>query len=193
MLLGGAGRPLSCTPTLPLPGPSFLAFRLSREPVWTACSTMGLLPTGTEGKPAPELGKRGGLEQAAKSKPHSSRPSSRPACQAGARQPPSGPTKPGQSPSGATPSAPSPAAAHGHQAQPSPEPSQPQAPCGNQPQVSEKHPATQAHQADVLEFSENQLRGLGVPRRWRTLELSKFCASPLWVTTIQSESVHKLQ
>lgn len=60
--LGGAGRPLSCTPTVPLPpGNSFLAFRLSREPVWTACSTMGLLPTGMDGKPAPELGREGRL------------------------------------------------------------------------------------------------------------------------------------
>lgn len=60
--LGGAGRPLSCTPTVPLlPGNSFLAFRLSREPVWTACSTMGLLPTGMDGKPAPELRREGKL------------------------------------------------------------------------------------------------------------------------------------
>lgn len=54
---GGVGRPLSCIPTVPLPGDGFLAFRLSREPVWTACSTMGLLPTGADGKPAPESGR----------------------------------------------------------------------------------------------------------------------------------------
>lgn len=57
LLPGGVGRPLSCIPTVPLPGDGFLAFRLSREPVWTACSTMGLLPTGADGKPAPELGR----------------------------------------------------------------------------------------------------------------------------------------
>ena len=59
LLLGGAARPLSCTPTAPLLlGKSFLVFRLSREPVWTACSTMGLLPAGTDGKAAPTLGRR---------------------------------------------------------------------------------------------------------------------------------------
>lgn len=40
-------------------GKSFLAFKLSAELVWTACSTMGLLPTGVDGKPAPELKREG--------------------------------------------------------------------------------------------------------------------------------------
>ena len=59
MVLGGAGRPLSCMPTVPLPGNSFLEFKLSRDPVWTACSTMGLLLTETDGKLAPELRRQG--------------------------------------------------------------------------------------------------------------------------------------
>ena len=52
--LGGAGRPLSCMPTEPSPGNSFLEFKLSRDPGWMACPTMGLLPTETDGKLAPK-------------------------------------------------------------------------------------------------------------------------------------------
>lgn len=52
-LVGGWGTPQGPAPHRALPGNSFLAFRLSTEPAWTACSSMGLLQPGTDGKPAP--------------------------------------------------------------------------------------------------------------------------------------------
>ena len=69
---GGAGHLMSCMPMVPSPGNSFLEFKLSRDPVWTACSTMGLLPTETDGNLAPKpkeasilLAKQGAAHQLA--------------------------------------------------------------------------------------------------------------------------------
>lgn len=54
LLPWGTCRPLRWTPGLTFTGGGFCEFMLSTGPVWTACSTMGLLRTGwTEGKPAP--------------------------------------------------------------------------------------------------------------------------------------------